>query len=88
MRTADLTLDGNAAAGILTTVFAAEPTMAKSVCEGCGAEHRIGELVAYVHAPGLVIRCRSCSQVLLRAVQAGDRILLDLRGCRSLEFTA
>jgi hypothetical protein len=88
MKTADLTLDGNAAAGILTEVFAAEPTTATSVCGGCGAKHRVGELVAYVQAPGLVIRCRTCGQVELRVVRARDRILVDLSGCRSLDFSA
>jgi Family of unknown function (DUF6510) len=88
MKTADLTLDGNAAAGILTEVFAAEPTIATSVCDGCGTKHRVGELVAYVHAPGVVIRCRSCGQVELRVVRARDRILVDLSGCRSLDFSA
>jgi NAD-dependent SIR2 family protein deacetylase len=88
MKTADMTLDGNAAAGILTEVFTAEATMATSVCEGCGATHRVGELVVYMHAPGLVIRCRTCGQVELRVVRARDRILVDLSGCRSLDFSA
>jgi hypothetical protein len=88
METADLTLDGNAAGGLLSEVFAAEPTLARSVCNGCGAEHRLGELVAFVQAPGVVIRCRDCGDVQLRVARAGARIVLDLRGCRSIAFSA
>jgi hypothetical protein len=82
----DLILDGNAAAGVLAEVFAAEVTTATSLCAGCGAEHHVGELVVYAHAPGTVIRCRSCGVVQIRIVRARDRLLVDLSGCRQLEL--
>ncbi len=79
-------LDGNAAAGILSTVFALEPTTAASVCDGCGASRPIAELVAYLGGPGATIRCRDCEQVLIRVAETGGRIVLDLRGCRTITF--
>jgi Family of unknown function (DUF6510) len=82
----ELILDGNAAAGLLAEVFAAEVTTATSLCSGCGAEHQVGELVVYAHAPGTVIRCRSCGAVQIRLVRAGDRILVDLQGCSRLDL--
>jgi hypothetical protein len=79
-------LDGNAVAGLLETVFALEPTTAASVCGGCGAERPVAELVVYLGGPGAVLRCRDCEQVVLRVAELGDRIVLDLRGCRTLTF--
>jgi len=39
-----------------------------------------------VHAPGTVVRCPGCEQVLMRIVRGGGRYWLDLTGMRSLEF--
>jgi hypothetical protein len=79
-------LDGNAAAGVLETVFSFETTTASSVCAGCGAQRPVAELVVYMGGPGAVLRCRDCEQVLIRVAEAGGRTVLDLRGCRSLTF--
>jgi hypothetical protein len=79
-------LDGNAVAGVLGSVFAVETTTAVSVCAGCGAERPVAELVVYMGGPGAVVRCRDCEQVLIRVAELGDRVVLDLRGCRSLTF--
>jgi hypothetical protein len=82
----ELTLDGNAAAGLLQEVFALEVTATMGTCAGCGATAAIGSLVAYVHAPGVVLRCRSCEGVMIRAVRAGGRCWIDLGGVRALEL--
>jgi hypothetical protein len=82
----ELTLDGNAAAGALQEVFALEVTAATGTCSGCGATAPLGSLVAYVHAPGVVLRCRGCNSVMIRVVRGDDRCWLDLRGVRSLEL--
>jgi hypothetical protein len=79
-----LLLDGNAAAGLLSEVFVFEVTTARATCAGCGAVRPVGALDAYTHAPGLVLRCPGCQQVLLRVARAGDRLLLDVRGMRIL----
>jgi Family of unknown function (DUF6510) len=79
-----LVVDGNATAGMLSDAFAFEVTMAVGVCVGCGARRAIGAVPAWTRAPGVVLRCPDCDQVLLRAARTGPRLVLDLRGLRSL----
>jgi len=81
----ELILDGNAAAGVLAEIFGADVTGGASVCDSCGAGWRVAELVAYTRAPGLVLRCRGCSSVMIRIVRTRTGYVLDLHGCRSLE---
>jgi hypothetical protein len=81
------TLDGNAAAGVLSEVFAVDVTAAIGQCVGCGRQGPLGATVAYLHAPGVVLRCRGCDQVLVRVVIAPDRHWIDLRGLAVLELT-
>ena len=81
----DAPLDGNAAAGALTEVFAVEMTRAVTTCAGCGDTRPLGELRAYLDAPGVVLRCASCGAVQIRLVRAPTRAWLDLRGVRVVE---
>jgi hypothetical protein len=78
-------LDGNAAAGVLSEVFAPEMTVAVTTCATCGDSRALGELHAYLKAPGVVLRCAVCNAVQVRLVQAEGRAWLDLRGIRVLE---
>jgi hypothetical protein len=78
-------LDGNAAAGALSELFVTEVTVAVTTCATCGDARRLGELRAYLQAPGLVLRCASCDAVQVRLVRAADRAWLDLRGVRALQ---
>jgi hypothetical protein len=80
-----LMLDGNAVAGLLQEVFAVEMTTAVGTCAGCGAVDAVGAVRVYRGA-GTVLRCPSCSAVLMTLVTDGDRIWLDLRGLRTLEL--
>ena len=73
-------LDGNAAAGELSRVFAADITMAEGQCVNCGVKKRFAEAHLYVKCPGMIARCAACGHVLLRLVNSGGRLLLDLRG--------
>jgi uncharacterized protein DUF6510 len=83
----DLTyLDGNALAGPLGEVFGLDLTVATSWCTGCGARAGVAQLRVYLCAPGLVARCPSCDQVILRLVRAPGRAYLDLRGNVCLEI--
>jgi predicted RNA-binding Zn-ribbon protein involved in translation (DUF1610 family) len=77
--------DGNAAAGILAEVFATEMTVAVTTCASCGAHAQVGELRAYLRAPGAVLRCPRCGAVQVRLVRGPDRAWLDLRGVRVVE---
>jgi phage FluMu protein Com len=81
-------LDGNAAAGALAEVFALDVTAARGRCHTCGNVAAVAEACAYVEAPGLVIRCRACDNVLLVLVRAGDRHVLALHGLSWLELRA
>ena len=86
MKVEELKLDGNGAAGALQAVFGLEVTSARATCAFCGAVGPLGTLDAYVDAPGIVIRCTACTQVVLRVVAAGDRYWLDASGARCLEL--
>jgi hypothetical protein len=81
-------LDGNAAAGMLSEVFALELTGARGRCDGCGNVAHVGEARAFVEAPGLVIRCRACESVLLVLVRGDGRYWLGAQGFSWLELRA
>jgi Family of unknown function (DUF6510) len=77
-------LDGNAAAGELSNIFAMDVTAAEGQCAHCGAIKRFAEAHVYMQGPGLVARCSICQHVLLRLVSARERVFFDLRGMRYL----
>ena len=78
-------LDGNAAAGILGEVFVAEMTVATTTCSTCGAVAQVGQLRAYLSAPGAVLRCAACGAAQIRVVRGPDRAWVDLRGVQVLQ---
>jgi hypothetical protein len=82
----DTYLDGNAMAGALGEVFAVDITTAAGECAHCGARAAIGQARLYADAPGLVARCSSCGEVLLRLARGPGRAWLDLRGVICLEL--
>ena len=77
-------LDGNAAAGELSNIFTMDVTAAEGHCAHCGATKRFAEAHVYMQAPGLVAPCSVCQHVLLRLVNARERVFLDLHGMRCL----
>ena len=79
-------LDGNAAAGELSKVFAMDVTVAQGKCKHCGATRRFAEARLYMEGPGLVARCCVCEHVLLRFVSTRQDLLLDVRGLTYLRF--
>jgi Family of unknown function (DUF6510) len=81
-------LDGNAAAGELSNIFTMDVTTAKGECAHCGAMKRFAEAHIYMQCPGIVARCCVCQNVLLRFVNARQRVFLDLRGMRCLMLDA
>jgi hypothetical protein len=88
MQQSDLKLDGNAIAGLLLEIFTMEMTTAQSTCAGCGKVHEVGRVDVYLNAPGAVVRCPACEQVLMRIVHGGGRYWIDLTGIRCLELRA
>jgi hypothetical protein len=84
--TADMRLDGNALGGPLLDVFGVDMTMAVATCASCGARGEVARLEVYVQCPGTVGRCPACHAVVLRIVEARERIWLDLSGARTIEM--
>jgi hypothetical protein len=83
-----LRLDGNAAAGILSEIFAIDLTAAEAMCANCGATRAVGALLVYAHGMGTVVRCPSCDAVVLRVGRTPTQIWLDATGARHLVIRA
>ena len=75
-----LMLDGNGVAGMLTEIFTAEMTAAPTECAACGKHAEMGELLAFTHAPGIVLRCPACEAAMVRVVRTEQFTYLDARG--------
>ncbi len=84
--TAARRLDGNAAAGALADLFAVDLTAARSRCASCGTTTMLGAHHLYADAPALVMRCPTCTEVVLRFAAQEGRLLLDLRGAQLLSI--
>ena len=81
----ELRLDGNAAAGPLGEVFSFEVTTAQYACGGCGRTGRLGGTMVYeVRGLGVIVRCPSCENALIRLAHHRGRYLVDLRETRYL----
>jgi uncharacterized protein DUF6510 len=78
-------LDGNAIAGSLFTLFGQEMTTARATCTNCGATGSVGELHVYLRAPGTVVRCFRCHNVLMVLVEIRGITCVDLRGLAALQ---
>jgi hypothetical protein len=81
-------LDGNAIAGQLTEVFGAEMTTVTGKCGACGETGQVAELVVYVRAPGTVVRCRACDNVLIVLTRIRGVTCVDLTGFADLGASA
>ncbi|AUZ88622.1 DUF6510 family protein [Arthrobacter sp. TmT3-37] len=76
-------LDGNALAGALEQ-FVADLTSADCTCDGCGSSAPLATALLYARAPGMVLRCPTCTAVLLCLTDQGERQVLTLDGVRHL----
>lgn len=81
-----LMLDGNAAAGLLREVFAAEMTVSPARCANCGRVHTLGQLLAFGRPMGTVLRCPTCEEVMIRIVERPGDVWVDVRGVRYLKM--
>ncbi len=79
-------LDGNAAAGLLSEVFAVEVTVAAAVCEGCGRDSTVAELMLYGGPLGAVLRCPGCDLAMIRLAATPGGHRLDMRGVALLRI--
>ena len=82
----DLVVDGNAAAGLLNTVFGIEMTDVPGECAHCHTVSVVGTLRAYTRGPGIVLRCPACQEIVIRIVETPTGTLVDVRGARYLRF--
>jgi len=80
MKTEDMRLDGNAAAGALREVFAQEMTVAIATCIGCRWVGPLGELLEYGQGMGVILRCPRCDAAMLRMVRTPGWIRMDASG--------
>lgn len=80
MRTEEMRLDGNAAAGTLREVFAQEMTAALARCAGCGMVGPMGALLEYGQGMGTVLRCPTCNMALIRIVRTPGWLRVDASG--------
>jgi hypothetical protein len=83
-----LRLDGNAAAGILSEIFAPDLTAARATCAHCGTTSAVGALVVYAHGMGTVVRCPSCDGVVLCVARTPTQVWLDPTGARRIVIAA
>jgi hypothetical protein len=81
----DLMLDGNAVAGLLQEVFAADMTTAIGSCARCGATEPVGAAHLYRGA-GIVLRCPHCDNALAAIVTGEGRVWMTFQGIRALEL--
>jgi hypothetical protein len=79
-------LDGNAAAGLLSEVFAVDITAAVIICDGCGALAQVGAARLYGGTMGAIFRCSECDRVVARLVRTPTGFTLDMRGARGLSY--
>jgi hypothetical protein len=85
---AELVLDGNVLAGVFGELFQHELTIAKGTCRACGLTGALAETRVYAQAPGAVVRCPGCGQVLLTIVKEDGRYWLGFDRLRCLEIRA
>jgi hypothetical protein len=86
MTSSKLWSDGHALAGPLHDVITFDITAAIGGCGNCGRTSPMAQVRVFDHAPGLVVRCPVCDQVLLRLVRGPGRAWLDLRGLAWLQL--
>jgi hypothetical protein len=85
---AELRLDGNAAAGLLSEIFVAEMTTARGTCAKCGATNVLAAAQLYMHAPGAVLRCPNCTAVLMCVVRLPDGgLVVELSGLERIRMS-
>jgi hypothetical protein len=80
----DLTLDGNAIAGLLEAAFGREVTDEEERCAHCGTVSVVATMRVYRQGPGVVVRCPACTDVILRIVETPRGLRIDASGATHL----
>ena len=82
-----MALDGNAIGGLLLEIFAADMTSAETTCAACGAVRPVAGTAVSLRGPGTVVRCRSCTSVLMVISRVRGRNCVDLSGLDALQVS-
>jgi hypothetical protein len=78
--TQELMLDGNSVGGMFYEMFGVEMTAAPTECATCSTPNDVGALRVFDQAPGVVMRCPACGNVMMRIVETPDAFYVDARG--------
>jgi len=73
-------LDGNAAAGELSRIFAMDITSAEGQSQIAAQRSALPKRIYMCSAPAWLHGCALCGHVVLRCVNTQQHIFLDLRG--------
>jgi Zn finger protein HypA/HybF involved in hydrogenase expression len=79
-------VDGNAAAGILSSVFVLDATRARIVCAGCGHAAAVAEQRVFALELGAILRCPTCTGITLRIAVTRHGCFIDMRGAEVVHF--
>jgi Family of unknown function (DUF6510) len=84
--TDDTHVDGNALGALFRDVFGREMTDERGCCGNCGWVTRLGGLMAYLDAPGSVLRCPKCDSVVAVAVASPSGMRVTFEALRWIEL--
>lgn len=82
----EMMLDGNALGGMMLEMFGVEMTATQTECAHCGTGNEMGALMVFTQAPGVVMRCPACEQIMVRVVRTPTAMYLDARGATYLRI--
>jgi len=77
-------LDGNAAAGRLSELFAFDITTAIVTCAGCGKAEAGARARQYGGSMGTILRCLHCGAAVIRLTHTPKGYFLELVGARQV----
>ncbi len=77
-------VDGNALAGPLSEIFRMDVTTVVARCRHCGDQAMLAQAMVFFAAPGTVVRCATCDEVLATLVEEDGMLLLSLAGISAL----
>ncbi|WP_370180862.1 DUF6510 family protein [Rhodococcus wratislaviensis] len=78
--------DGNVLGGPFAEIFVHDLTSATGQCRFCGLDGPMAAVHVYTRAPGVVVRCPGCQEVLLRLVSTPRGLELDASGLSHLSW--
>jgi hypothetical protein len=81
-------LDGSALAGLLSEVYAFDATLAVVRCASCGHTDVLARTTVHVSAMGGVLRCATCTAVLLVVVERPDGARVSSSGAAWVQAPA